>query len=62
MEMGGQFHGPAILPPGKKPSLTIAQEVGWASNLVWTFRKREKSVALARNLILVLLPPSLCNG
>jgi hypothetical protein len=33
MEVGGQFHAPAALPLGKKPSTHC---IGWASGPVWT--------------------------
>jgi hypothetical protein len=33
------------LPPGKAPPVPIVQEAGWASELVWTQRIEEKSVA-----------------
>jgi hypothetical protein len=30
MEVNGQLHGPAALPPGKEPLVPIGQESGWA--------------------------------
>jgi hypothetical protein len=35
------------LPPGKGPPVPIVQEVGWASEPVWTQRLEEKSFAHA---------------
>jgi hypothetical protein len=32
------------LPPGKGPPVSIAQEAGWAPELVWTQRLEEKSL------------------
>ena len=32
--MGGQYHAPDALPPGKH-SVAIAQKAGWASGPVW---------------------------
>jgi hypothetical protein len=36
MEVSGQFHAPAALPPGKKPLVSIVKEAGWAPEPVWT--------------------------
>jgi len=33
MEVSGQLHAPATLTLTKEPMLSIAQEVGWASEL-----------------------------
>jgi hypothetical protein len=38
MEVSGQLHDPAALPPGP-----IVYEAGWAQDSVWTLWKREKS-------------------
>ena len=35
MEVGGQHHAPAALPPLKDP-VPIVQEAGWATGPVWT--------------------------
>jgi hypothetical protein len=35
MEVGGQRHAPAALPPGKRP-VPIVQEAEWAPVPVWT--------------------------
>jgi len=41
MEVSGQFHDPAALPPGNEPLVSIKKEAGWAPEPVWTWR-REK--------------------
>jgi hypothetical protein len=43
MEVGGQLHAPAALPPGKDPRY----EAGWAPQPVWTRCLREKFPASA---------------
>ena len=35
MEVGGQRHAPATLPPGKRPR-ALVQEAGWVPGPVWT--------------------------
>jgi hypothetical protein len=35
MEVSGQLHVPAALPPGKKPPVAMEEEGGWAPELVW---------------------------
>jgi hypothetical protein len=45
MEVTGQLHGPAALPPGKEPLLHIGQEAGWAPQPVWTPWWGEKLLA-----------------
>jgi hypothetical protein len=35
MEVSGQLHTPADLPPGKEPPVPTGQEVGWAPESVW---------------------------
>jgi hypothetical protein len=42
MEVSGQLHVPASLPPGKEPLVPIGYEVGWAPEPVWTQWGREK--------------------
>jgi len=44
MEMSGQLHGPAALPPGKESPVPIGQEAGWVTELQW---RREKFPASA---------------
>jgi hypothetical protein len=36
MEVIGQLHAPAALPPGKKPPVPVGLEAGWAPEPVWT--------------------------
>jgi hypothetical protein len=36
MELSGQLHAPAALPPGKEPVIRIGYEVGWTPEPVWT--------------------------
>jgi hypothetical protein len=48
MGVSGQRHAPAaLLPPGKRPAVSIVQEAGWAPEPVWTQRLEEKSFAPA---------------
>jgi len=50
MGVSGQRHAPAaLLPPGKRPPVSIGQEAGWAPEPVWTQRLEEKSFAPAGN-------------
>jgi len=35
MEVNGQLHTPAALPPGKGPLLAIEYEAGWIPEQVW---------------------------
>ena len=46
MEVRGQLHSPATLPPGKKNSVSTEQEAGWAPLSVWTFRRRENILSI----------------
>jgi hypothetical protein len=43
LEVSGQLHTPAALTPGKETPVPIGQEVGWASEPVWTIRRSENS-------------------
>jgi hypothetical protein len=44
MEVSGQLHAPASLPPGKyPPPVPIEQEAGWAPEPIWTLWRWEKS-------------------
>jgi len=36
MEVGGQFHDPTVLYPGKEPLVPFVQEARWAPGPVWT--------------------------
>jgi hypothetical protein len=49
MEVSGQLHALAILPPGKEPLVPIGQEAGWAPDPVWMWYQREKFPAHFRN-------------
>jgi hypothetical protein len=50
MEVSGQRHGPAALPPGKDPRYPLdKRKAGWPSEPVRTLRSKEKSFVLARN-------------
>jgi hypothetical protein len=51
MELSGHPNILAALLPGKEYSVPIALEAEWASDSVWIFWKREKSLAPARNQI-----------
>jgi hypothetical protein len=42
MEVSGQLHASAALPPGKEPLMTIEQEAAWAPEPLWTRFRREK--------------------
>jgi hypothetical protein len=43
MEVSGQLHAPAALPPGKWHPVHISHEAGWAPEPVCTLLRREKS-------------------
>jgi hypothetical protein len=43
MEVSGQLHASADLPPGKEPPVPIRYETGWAPDQVWTTWRRENS-------------------
>jgi hypothetical protein len=36
MEVSGQLHAPAALPPGKEPLIPTRWKAGWASEPLWT--------------------------
>jgi len=42
MEVSGQLHAPAALPPGKEPSVPIGYEAGWTPEPFWTRWWKEK--------------------
>jgi hypothetical protein len=50
MEVSGQLHAPAALPPGKPP-VPSGYEAGWAPEPVWALWSGEKALAPARNRI-----------
>jgi hypothetical protein len=41
LEVSGQLHAPAALPPGKELPVPIVQEAGWTPVPVWTTWRRE---------------------
>jgi len=43
MEVSGQLHGPAVLPPGKEPLVPIGYEAEWTPEPVRTQWRREKN-------------------
>jgi hypothetical protein len=45
MEVSGQFHAPAALPPGKESPVPVGQESGWEPVSFWTRWWREKFLA-----------------
>jgi len=44
--LSGQLHAPAALSLGIYPPVPSGKEAGWASELVWTWWQREKSLPL----------------
>jgi hypothetical protein len=48
MEMSGQFHTPAALPPGKELPIPTGYEAGWALEPVGRYRE-EKIFSFAGN-------------
>jgi len=46
MEVNGQLHDPAALPPGKEPLVPTGWEAGWAPEPVCTRWRAEKFPAL----------------
>jgi hypothetical protein len=44
MEVGGQLHAPASLPPAENSPVSFEQEAGWASGSVWTQWNWEKAI------------------
>jgi hypothetical protein len=51
MEVNGQLHAPAALPPGKEALVPIGQEAGWNPEPFWTWWWREKFPGLYINII-----------
>jgi hypothetical protein len=49
MDVSGQLHAPAALPPGKEPLVPTELEAGWAPEPFWTRWWREKFSAPAGN-------------
>jgi hypothetical protein len=58
MEVSGQLHAPAALPPGQEPLVPIGQEAGWAPEPFWTRWWKEKFPAPAGNRTLEPRPSS----
>jgi len=54
MKVSGQLHALATLLLGKELPVPIGQEAGWAPELGWTRRQREKFSAPAGNQTLVI--------
>jgi hypothetical protein len=46
MQASGQLHAPASFPSRKEPVVFIGYEAGWASEIVWTPRRRENLFTL----------------
>jgi hypothetical protein len=44
LEVSGQLHAPAALPPGKQPPVSIGYEAEWAPEPVWTTWRKEISL------------------
>jgi hypothetical protein len=47
MELSGQLHAPAALPPGKDPLVPTGKETSWAPEPVWTWWWKDKFPAPA---------------
>jgi hypothetical protein len=43
LEMSGQLHASAALPPQKEPTVLIGYEAGWIQEPVWTTWRKENS-------------------
>jgi len=43
MQANGHLHTPALYPQGRHP-LATEYEVEWASKLIWTLQRRDKSL------------------
>jgi hypothetical protein len=56
MEVSGQLHAPAALPPGKEPLVPIGYEAGWAPEPVW-MRLRKKNSNPLPGLELPIIQP-----
>jgi len=58
MEVSGHCHNMAILPLGKESSVTIVYVVEWAIGPVWMLQRGKVSLALARNLAMIVGCPT----
>jgi DUF1365 family protein len=58
MKVSGHFYSMAVLLPGKELSITIECVGEWAVELVWTLERGEVSLALARNLTMIISHPA----
>jgi hypothetical protein len=56
MEVSGQLHTPAALPPEEELPAPIGYEAGWAPEPVWTLWSGEKSLTLAENRTTAVQP------
>jgi hypothetical protein len=56
MGVSGQRHAPAALYNRERTPVSIGQEAGWTSELVWTQRLEEKSFTFAE--LLSSFPPA----
>jgi len=61
MELGGDLHDLAILPPGQELPTPTEQEVGWALDPVWMLQGRQKSLACARNQTSTIVEYPVCT-
>jgi len=50
MEVSGQLHAPTILFPTEELPMPFGQEDGMSPQPIWTFRRKAKSIASAREL------------
>jgi hypothetical protein len=48
--MSGQLHAPAALSPGKETPISIVEETGYTSELVWTLWRTEEEKGRGANV------------
>jgi hypothetical protein len=48
LRVSGQHYAFAAISSGKEPPVPLAQEAGWAPEVVWTLWRREKYLAASR--------------
>jgi len=58
MEVSGHCHNMAILPLGKESSVTIVYVVEWAIGPDWMLQRGNVSLAVARNLAMIVGYPT----